>query len=796
MNARIAGASFLLLLFLVACSPVRPDSNAALPPIPTELVSGTLVIPPGATLNADELLVETLVGSVGLESDGSYSVEVLAEQDRQLQFFSSRSTDNVVLIGLYDGQTGALQADVESTALALLLLNPLMIAVPEDRLDEFTDAAVTTQAFRQLVDSLETAYARNAEVALDEFENPDTFRLALEALIKTFELLQETEAAVGAQGMEAASLNVAPFIEDIAGGPRIRFVNPRHAFYAAGIEPLGGTAGNPVSILLDRKEKIAQGLEFSFNWPPVVIVSEPAETTYSLGNGYYRIELTKGDFRLAADLPALVAALRAPNDSEPEALATLHNMAALLEFLFDLIGGSKVFKETLLFWPEYIELSGAHIYSLTSAVGTSDWLGIINALTTIATDNSERFGQLLLERVGEGARDNFLEKGMGLIKSLSATLKVYGISNELAPYVVDLLIAPSATFHITQQDGVIVSSEVDLPPVAEFTVSPPSGVVGTIFELDASASRDDRSRAQLEYRWDFDGDGVFDTDWSSEPLAAHAFDVAGSYLTALEVKDSVGQIGLTTRRINVGGGGESATHVVLFRDNLPWDSNATVQVLDSLGFSEDAGTYTYELVPSTAMSTHPLRPGQDLVFISNDQHQEFYDNYARSHLRFATFVTNGGTMFWGASDLGWAVGSMEAAGVILPGNVQANHHYANWNHVTDPNLPLVAGLPTSMDHNYASHENFTNLPDGTTVYLVDDLDGPTLIEFSQGLGWVLMSGLPLEHQYVHVYGNNDLEQLLPRIIAYVVGVEHQPDSLGMTLKSPEAREQPSSGVRP
>lgn len=787
----------MLFLFLVACSPVSPDSDPGkedLPPIATELVSGTLFVPAGATLSVDDLMVETLAGSTGIEADGTYSVEVVAEQERQLQFISSRSTDNVVLIGFYDGQTGELRADVESTALALLRLNPLMIAVPDSRLDEFTDAAVTTQAFRQLVDSLEAAYARDAEVALDEFENPDTFRLALEALIETFVLLQDGEA--GAATIETASLNVAPFIENIAGGPRIRFVNPRHAFYAAGIEPLGDTGGSSVSVLLERKEKIAQGLEFSFNWPPVVIVSDPAETTYNLGDGYYRIELTKGDFRRAVDVPALVAALRAPTTSEPEALATLHNMAALLEFLFDLIGGSEVFKETLLVWPEYLELSAAHIYSLTSAVGTSDWLGIIEALATIATDNTERLGQLLQDKVGAGARAKFLKKGMGLVKSLSATLKVYGISNELAPYVLDLLIAPSTTYYLTQRNGDIVISDVDLPPVAEFTVSPPSGVVGTVFELDASASHDDRPRNQLQYRWDFDGDGVFDTAWSGDPLTSHAFDAAGSYLTALEVKDAAGQIGLTTHRINVGGGGESATHVVLFRDNLPWDSDATVQVLHSLGFSADAGTYTYELVPSSAMSTHPLRPGQDLVFISNDQHQQFYDNYARSHLRFATFVMNGGTMFWGASDLGWANGSMEAAGVVLPGNVQVNHYYSDWNYVTDTSLPLVAGLPEAMDHNYASHENFSNLPDGATVYLVDDLAGPTLIEFSQGLGWVLMSGLPLEHQYVHVYGNNDLEQLLPRIIAYVVGVEHQPAGLRVTGQDLKQPERPSSGSRP
>jgi len=106
---------------------------------------------------------------------------------------------------------------------------------------------------------------------------------------------------------------------------------------------------------------------------------------------------------------------------------------------------------------------------------------------------------------------------------------------------------------------------------------------------------------------------------------------------------------------------------------------------------------------------------------------------------------------------------------VLPGNVQVEYSLDNYNYVVDGSLPLVHGLPNQMDHNYASHEYFTNLVEGTTHYLKNSDGYPTLIEFVYGAGWVIMAAQPLEHQYDRVYNNPDMEQLLPRIVAYFTG---------------------------
>jgi hypothetical protein len=204
-------------------------------------------------------------------------------------------------------------------------------------------------------------------------------------------------------------------------------------------------------------------------------------------------------------------------------------------------------------------------------------------------------------------------------------------------------------------------------------------------------------------------------------------------------------------------------------DVNPWNSQGMVTMLTQLGFAPGTGDNTYEIITSSDMGTAPLFPGVDLVIISNDQTQTFYDNYAANQVRFSQFAINGGSMLWEACDGGWNYGLMSVAGVTLPGNIQIDYKLDYYNYVTDQNLPLVAGLPHQMDHNYASHERFFTTPEGTTVYCVDSDNYPTLIECNIGSGWVIMSGQPLEHQYEYIYGNPDMEKLLPRIVAYFTG---------------------------
>jgi PKD repeat protein len=88
-------------------------------------------------------------------------------------------------------------------------------------------------------------------------------------------------------------------------------------------------------------------------------------------------------------------------------------------------------------------------------------------------------------------------------------------------------------------------------PTAVATVEPDSAAVNDVFVFDASASTDiETPQAFLEVRWDWENNGSYDTDWSTEKLASHQFTVVGFYEVLLQVRDEEGLTGIDI--VNVG----------------------------------------------------------------------------------------------------------------------------------------------------------------------------------------------------------------------------------------------------
>ena len=76
------------------------------------------------------------------------------------------------------------------------------------------------------------------------------------------------------------------------------------------------------------------------------------------------------------------------------------------------------------------------------------------------------------------------------------------------------------------------------PPTAALVASPLVGVVPLAVVLDASASTDDVTLPEnLEYRFDVDGDEIWDTDWLSSPTFEGTIEIAGVFKPAVIVRD-------------------------------------------------------------------------------------------------------------------------------------------------------------------------------------------------------------------------------------------------------------------
>ncbi len=89
-------------------------------------------------------------------------------------------------------------------------------------------------------------------------------------------------------------------------------------------------------------------------------------------------------------------------------------------------------------------------------------------------------------------------------------------------------------------------------PRALFKLIPESGNRITEFTFDASLTQDDEdSLDQLVFKWDWNGDGIWDTGFSSKAIVKHTYFEIGSFQPVLEVKDPTGRTSIYKQDLEV-----------------------------------------------------------------------------------------------------------------------------------------------------------------------------------------------------------------------------------------------------
>ena len=169
--------------------------------------------------------------------------------------------------------------------------------------------------------------------------------------------------------------------------------------------------------------------------------------------------------------------------------------------------------------------------------------------------------------------------------------------------------------------------DINFPPEANFTVTPESGGIGTIFHFDASESTDEEDDMEdLQVRWDWENDGVWDTEYTTEKQAAHSYSDPGNYTVRLEVKDKDEATGRKTRNITVTSNhapvavinvepelGAIGTEFV-FDPTSSHDDEDPLELLDFRWDWEDDGTWDTDFEPYYAEQTHIYNePGEHTV---------------------------------------------------------------------------------------------------------------------------------------------------------------------------------------
>ncbi len=123
--------------------------------------------------------------------------------------------------------------------------------------------------------------------------------------------------------------------------------------------------------------------------------------------------------------------------------------------------------------------------------------------------------------------------------------------NDPGVYMVTLTVVDDDGRSSMANTTATIQSEIfiNTPPNALFTV--PSTVPvnqGALF--DATASNDNDGFI-AGYRWDFDSDGIFDTNWSTEAFVTNSFSSTGPFVVTLEVKDDLGSVSSYSATVSV-----------------------------------------------------------------------------------------------------------------------------------------------------------------------------------------------------------------------------------------------------
>lgn len=91
-----------------------------------------------------------------------------------------------------------------------------------------------------------------------------------------------------------------------------------------------------------------------------------------------------------------------------------------------------------------------------------------------------------------------------------------------------------------------------MPPVPVIQITPGQGTTDTVFIYDASGSYDQEDELEaLLFRWDFDGDGSWETDFTSENLFMHKYTHPNNYQVKLQVMDTDSMMAVTVKPLLV-----------------------------------------------------------------------------------------------------------------------------------------------------------------------------------------------------------------------------------------------------
>ncbi len=733
----------IIMVVIMSCSDkndglLSPDKNNG---TESKLVQGMVKLPENSSLSLDKLHVMSIMDYGEIDPSGDFKVEIPDESSFQTIYFLSPETYEPILLGLYNPINDEVKASSVSTVLSMVLHNPMLANTSLSQKAEYLNTVKEGGSFGDLVGYIDKQLISG--VSLMYSSNQSLYQ-SLADVIK--EAMEELSTINKFRNHESPEIEIE---ED----NKLVIRNFGQVSYLCSVK-LDNESIDEFPI-----EPGYNNLSFLWGFPPKIEVIEPEERRIVLDSGNYHITMTKGfDFdKISYD--------------DNTRLATNLNIAGGLLYLTQIVSGEIINNKAAQLYSQ-IGHSQDWLNDISGIMNESDTHGLIMSFCDLLTEKSDKVSKIIFNTEEPPATSvSFLETASEIMKSVQKGFRNMGFREAVSPFFDGLIMASrDINVSVDVENDVTDIGIYTYSPTAKFTYSPTTGVVNQKILFDATSSHSGvENQDDLYYRWDWYGDGVWDVQWNKNGgKILKKFDSPGTYRVTLQVRNNDILTGSVTRIVNIDAGAVNVQRVKIIQDSLPWNSSSLIAILEYLGFTEGAGNGNYEIVGSDRLLNTDLDPETDLVIVSNDQSQYFYDEFAENQIRFYDFVHEGGVLFWAACDQGSARGFMEDAGIVLPDRVGYHQSIDALNYITDSNLKLIDGLPEVLEHQYASHVGFYDLPENSTIYTENSRGEATLLEFNLGKGWVMISGQPLEHQHQHA--QTEINELLPRILSHLTGV--------------------------
>lgn len=191
--------------------------------------------------------------------------------------------------------------------------------------------------------------------------------------------------------------------------------------------------------------------------------------------------------------------------------------------------------------------------------------GSIYSTSTTRSEDLQYYGRFVTEWFNDLAYDT-ANKAIFTIRSTPPVLAAYNLDSlqearSLTPPIaagsVDIsqtnLVLTSISASETRFAVIpnpMTGARSNLPPVARFDSTPAAPTTLDRIVLDPSGSTDDGPAQNLQFRWDWNGDGIFDTAFSGGS-GTNRFSFAGSFSVVMEARDEFGATARVTNRLSV-----------------------------------------------------------------------------------------------------------------------------------------------------------------------------------------------------------------------------------------------------